>query len=363
MLPAGQGDFFIIEFGEKELHYILIDGGDKAGSIFYKYALTFFAKNNKLVDAIIFTHIDDDHICGALSALHTMSTLPPIHKIYLNTGMSIEQRFGISIEKEKPEMVEIEYLHKKHKSHGVAKALSLWEWFVEQELINKLQPCVKMGDTLEIGEAKLKIISPGERQLLKYLKHWKNELEKEQNKGSHTHAAKVEKKNDLASYIEENIGGKITVTNASSIAFIFEYEDYKLAFLGDADPSVCAEGIMECYKGCVGVNLIKVPHHGSAHNYSEELYTLLNSQKFLLSTNGKNNKPHPFFLAKLFEKYPNAQVFCNMPWFETYGFTEADKEKYLLGDNPNIILLKDKILLENGLCICGDIKSLGTRNS
>lgn len=56
MLPAGRGDFFIIEFGENgSEHYIFIDGGDLTGTPFYKKALSVIKEKKKKIDAVFFT--------------------------------------------------------------------------------------------------------------------------------------------------------------------------------------------------------------------------------------------------------------------------------------------------------------------
>ena len=51
------------------------------------------------------------------------------------------------------------------------------------------------------------------------------------------------KKKNLADLMNENLVTDPSINNASSIAFIFEYQNIKLAFLGDAKPSVCLQGI------------------------------------------------------------------------------------------------------------------------
>lgn len=50
-------------------------------------------------------------------------------------------------------------------------------------------------------------------------------------------------KQNLTDLMRVQSGTDSSVNNASSIAFLFEYQDIKGAFLGDSKPSVCMEGL------------------------------------------------------------------------------------------------------------------------
>ncbi len=355
MLPAGRGDFFIIEYGDdQENHSVFIDGGDASGMAVYKKILTYYYTQKKIIDALIFTHIDDDHIAGALSAISSMKQLPEIQKIYLNTGKGTADRLGISAVSDFPEQEERSYIHVGHKQHTVHRALSLLDLLKEKGLADKIADTLCLGDSLSIGAAALKIISPGEKQLQRYLKQWN----KEEKKLGLQHAGKYRKlMGNLCTYADKVVKEDTSPSNGSSIAFLFEYEGKRLAFLADAFPSVCMEGILKFYPSGTCTDFVKIPHHGSSHNYSKELYTLLGTDHFLLSTNGKGQgktqHPDPEFLGKLFRQFPKAQIYCNINWMKDYGFADDDRKRYLNMGNPQIIYLKDDIILPSGLIIRG----------
>lgn len=351
MLPAGRGDFLIIEFldglGE---HYIFMDGGDKSAAALYKGALTWMKSKNKCIDAIIFTHNDDDHICGALCAIMDMKELPFIKKIYIILGRTIQKRFHLRSELEYPETEEKEYLHVKSTQHSTKRALTLAECFKKMELENQVADCVCMGDIISIGRAQIKIISPGLKQLEEYLYKWNQEI-KDAEHIFHS-ANKVEIKRDLSYYTMEPEQKDGSVSNGSSIAFLFEFDEMRLAFLGDAHADVCVEGISKFYSSSVKTDIVKVSHHGSKYSYSDKLYQMLQTDYYLLSTKGTVKHPSPIFLGKLLGHNQSAQIICNGQWIKRYGFSEEDTERYISGKNPHIYQIRGKKLLSPELVIC-----------
>lgn len=352
MLPAGRGDFLIIEFlDELGEHYIFIDGGDKSAAALYKSALTWIKRKNKRIDAIIFTHNDDDHICGALCAIMNMKDMPVIKKIYFILGRTIQKRFHLKSETAYPETEEKEYLHVRSVQHSTKHALTLDEGLKAMGLENQMEDCVCMGDVIPIGRAQIKIISPGLRELEEYLNKWNQEIKEVENK-SHS-ADKAESKVDLSYYAMEPEQRDGSVSNGSSIAFLFEYDEIRLAFLGDAHAEVCAEGLSKFYPSTVKTDMVKVSHHGSKYSYSDKLYRLLQTNYYLLSTKGTVKHPCPVFLGKLLGQNQSAQIICNGQWIRGYGFSEKDAKQYLNGKNPHIYQIRGKKIISPQLAVCG----------
>lgn len=354
MLPAGKGDFFIIQYIDKmKEHFIFIDGGDKSAAYIYKAALTWINKENKCIDAIIFTHNDDDHICGALCAIMATETLPEIGRIYITLGKEIEKRFQIKALQEYPESEKKEYLHSKNVQHSSRQAVTLEEYFKEIGLEDRIEGCVCMGDRILVGDAEIKIISPGLKQLENYLNRWNQEI-KDEKSGQHMSARK-QNKLDLSCYVTQSVPKDTSVSNGSSIAFIFEHNGIKIAFLGDAYADVCVEGISKFYplSDTLKVDAVKISHHGSAHNYSDKLYQLLLTEHYLLSTQGTTKHPSPVFLGKLFNQNKCARILCNGSWMRDYGFSEGDLARYLNKETPRIYQLEHKEYISQGLILCG----------
>lgn len=86
----------------------------------------------------------------------------------------------------------------------------------------------------------------------------------------------------------------VTSANKSSIAFLFEYGNKKLLFLGDAVSSQISSelrkmGYSEEFP--LGVDACKIMHYGSKHNTSKELIKVIDCKKYLIS--GKRGTQRP----------------------------------------------------------------------
>lgn len=141
-----------------------------------------------------------------------------------------------------------------------------------------------------------------------------------------------------------------SLSNGASIAFLFEFEKIRIAFLGDAYPSVCIDGLLKlgysCKKPCC-VDLVKLSHHGSKYNCSDKLFQILRTQNYLLSTDGRSGKlPNKTMIAKLLHSCDSATIYCNYSWWKksiySSFFTEEDREKWLVTGNLNLIELSSE---------------------
>ena len=88
VLPADEGDFIVVSYGERLEHHILIDGGLENSGDDYAEIIKDIAKKKQKIDAVILTHIDSDHIQGAIKGISLVSKeilKQTIRNIYFNT--------------------------------------------------------------------------------------------------------------------------------------------------------------------------------------------------------------------------------------------------------------------------------------
>lgn len=88
------------------------------------------------------------------------------------------------------------------------------------------------------------------------------------------------------------------VINWSSIAFVINCDDYSALMLGDGYPCTIIDCLKQKGYNCDNRNLVvdyvKVSHHGSCNNISNEMLDMIVCDKFLLSTNGGSGSScHP----------------------------------------------------------------------
>jgi hypothetical protein len=108
--------------------------------------------------------------------------------------------------------------------------------------------------------------------------------------------------------------------NGSSIAILFEFAGRRLLLAGDAPPGAVAEGLRRLgYSPEVPVELdaLKLAHHGSRANTSDELLELVRCDRYLVSTNGvRFGHPDKECLARVIwanRERPDTALYFNYP--------------------------------------------------
>ncbi len=389
LLPALQGDFIWIHYGEEgDWHNIIIDGGTARMQGEVRNTLEhIMIDRDEQIDAIFLSHIDSDHIGGLVTEMPLVDEdvlKEKLKAVYMNTGRGIRKKLGIAAAQLEEENVEdsIE-TEDESNNYSVAEAIS-WMKFLEKSGFTEkeegdtteegLHEYTLMGDTLEIGGAKLEIISPGEKELRNLVeKKWEPYKVNAQESGNYDNDTEKVLPEFCAQNLEELQKEKLkyesSVNNKSSIAFLFRYgDDVAIAFLGDAAAGICVDGLTACGYGKkprVKVDAVKIAHHGSNHNMSDRLLAAFDTNLYMVSTNGENpngglDVPHKTTVAHLLKAHKDSDVtlLCNYNWKEdSYRdeyFTEQDKRDYLDNGKLNVhCLTDDEYSVKEGLVIYG----------
>ena len=86
-----------------------------------------------------------------------------------------------------------------------------------------------------------------------------------------------------------------SITNLSSIMFLVEFEGKRMLFTGhglgsDIVESLSQSGLLDS-QGKVHVDILKVPHHGSERNVSEQFFKTVTANTYVVSANGRDDNP------------------------------------------------------------------------
>lgn len=339
---ASFGDTFFVEIKDSESNEtnILIDCGkgfQRDGLLFLK---EFNKKKNKKIDRFIITHYDDDHIAGAYSFLteNGVSEAPniiQIEQVWLNTfrHLQFSKRSATPVSEDNLQKINLfkaAYTNNiptgEEGEIGSAQALSLgrlvyghkYVWNADfsglacvggqqvtlsnKEVITILTPTIEKLRALETEFiAKLKAVHgliPNDEQHFDdayelYTKAINLENREESQISNVNRELTVELLREMpgkANYVRDE-----SVGNGSSISFILEADGKRLLFLADAhaEDVITALGRFSGGKPLV-FDAIKVAHHGSFRNNKPELFDLIDSSKFIFSTNGKHpSHVHP----------------------------------------------------------------------
>jgi len=165
----------------------------------------------------------------------------------------------------------------------------------ENDIVFGLEP-------LDFYGMKLFILSPSSRKLKKLREKYERNLalplEKQENEAISIAKAVVQddyhiklKDFDLSKWKEDK-----SIENGSSISILTEYNDIRVLWLADSHPSDIVNslrrlGFNEDNK--IVCEWVKVTHHGSKANNSDELYSLIDCKNYLFSADGKNKHKLP----------------------------------------------------------------------
>lgn len=332
-LQALHGDSILItNESENGTSKILIDGGPpyafkarkpgdhRDGKL--KKALDELLEANQKIDLVILTHVDDDHIGGLLRAFEHPDYLPKITKrILFNSGQLIYEHFNLP----NNALNEIHGNFDANPQTSINQGISFEKFISDHQLWDR--QLIKQSSTYQLSDLTLRFLSPNESALEKLLNTWTLE-----QTSSFTSAANTDYR---FSYDELLASDSFTqdqsIPNGSSLSFILEKGDLRLAFLGDAHPNIVIEGLQKfgyTEANPLKAKLVKISHHGSKGNTNLELLKLIETDKYVVSTDGsKHGLPDKLTFARIHSINPNATILFNYPHLITDIFTKSEREK------------------------------------
>ena len=270
------------------------------------------AERNEKVDIFV-THIDGDHIRGLIKGIG-ISNAEVLKKcvdtIYFNNKKDILDKFRIdSISSEGLEESIKTYIPS-GKGYSISEAVSLLEILKKKEIDDKIDGCVFAGRNICIAGASLKIVSPSDKELIQFVTKCTKKVDED---GAVTKGYSANMPQNLNIDLKDLMNEKFppadsSITNRVSIGFIFEYDDAKIAFWGDAVAPVICRGLKRFgINSEFEVDAVKTSHHGSSRNISNQLLNLIKTDTYLISSNGRTLKgqltvPGKLGIAKMLKK-------------------------------------------------------------
>ncbi|MGH0830069.1 MBL fold metallo-hydrolase [Bacillus pretiosus] len=346
MYPAKNGDCFLISVGDIEKKHILIDCGYvDTYERFLKKDLLEIAQRNEKINLMIVTHIDSDHISGAMKFIeeNNKDKFIEIAEIWFNAyrHLQISKKDSIELKDSEKDILEREVAlgksyFKRANQDEIAKdeisakqgstlgALLLQGKYNWNGKFDGKAIITKNNQYITIDNFKINVLSPNEDKLNKLGEDWVKELRKKKwnftinenelfddayefmqlmsEDESTTTVSEISKKNQekvikLEEYIEKEYPIDGSVNNGSSIAILIEINKRKLLFLADAHPDIILDKLRGI--GEDNFDLVKVSHHGSLKNTTNELAGILCSTRYLFSANGVKKHPNPQTIIKL----------------------------------------------------------------
>ncbi len=283
MLPARHGDALWIEWGpHHDRHRMLIDGGPTTAYEDVRRRIEQLDVAERQLDLMVVTHIDLDHIGGAIELLQDEALGMRYEDVWFN---------------------DYRHLSDEPATRGALQGEFLANVLTDSELPwnqafgggpvrvepNRPLPRVRLH-----GGLTLVLLSPTPEKLLSLRSEWEKTLEDAKAKADERAAREAGAESTRGKRIV--FGGDSSKANGSSIALILEYLDERWLLAGDAHDDVLLSGLMrygrEVDERPVRLDGFKLPHHGSARNITQDLLAAIDCPRFLVSTSGAYFK-HP----------------------------------------------------------------------
>lgn len=328
-LPAFNGDCILISFEyEGKSKNILIDGGvPRAYQRHLKPQLEELIQKGENIDLLIVTHIDDDHI-GGIKELYqdTGFSKDFIKEVWFNSGDLLSDYFNT---KRDPARA-VEIIKDDQTSMSVGQGNTLEKALIKEKS-NWIQEitCVFEGKINFLGLS-ITVLSPNEEQLKKLHDHWETEMNKK---------VKMSKEHDdfnipISELVNRKFNEDKAIPNGSSIALLLEADNKSILLLGDAHPSIISNSLEKLQLASEGnklkLDLVKVSHHASKGNTSPKLLSLIECNKFVISTDGsQHGLPDKEAIARIIASHNNSTIYFNYDEISKGIFTSEDKESYV----------------------------------
>lgn len=264
-LKAGSGDSILINVNAQN---ILIDGGNDDNQLLIQ--LDAIYSKGEVLDLVIITHHDEDHILGILNFLKELQ----------------KERFG-----DPKTFVKKILFNSPRKVLGIEipasdNFLSYRQACDVEELITELKlnwdVCTKETEPIKFGATVFNFLSPISSDLTKYSKQEGAFLSNHYRSDWNSSIKELLLNVDDASLDQ-------SLPNQTSIVVLIEDKEKRVLLTGDVTPkrlnTVITEYLKELGKDELALDYMKLPHHGSYRSLSKDTLSRIKCSSFIISTN------------------------------------------------------------------------------
>jgi beta-lactamase superfamily II metal-dependent hydrolase len=281
VFDAQDGDCILIRCIGEEPYNILIDAGrrgtEQAIEAYYKT----LAPAERSIDLFVVTHIDSDHLAGAIGVAESAFLSPLVKEVWFNGPQHL---YGSTADVTEMSVAEAFRFCRAIRARG-------WSW---NGLFDE-GPVVRGASVRPVSGLSLDVLSPGQEQLRKLGKHWERELRRMKNRTVKQVVEMGQGELNVAELAKAPYRRDTSAVNASSIVLLVQHGDHRILMTADCPAELLLKGLLSP----VEVDVCKFPHHGSGSNFSHELADRIKAACWIVSANGTNSHPEPASIARM----------------------------------------------------------------
>jgi beta-lactamase superfamily II metal-dependent hydrolase len=313
VIQARYGDCLILESGSgKRRKHILIDGGP--GRVYHPYLrgeLEDITASGGQIDLLVLTHVDNDHVLGLLEMMNALKEAQEqgqpgavrVRRLWHNAFKKILPQAG-----KEADVLEEEFTFspitgpeqegettggfpppEEPLSFGIGEGIRLAEVDVTLKIPrnhgfpNELIMLDPARQPVRLGSTKLWVLGPPEANLERLRNTWLKWIDQKAGRVS------------FAPGQEAVVRPDDSVNNLSSIILLAEASRRRILLTGDARSKDIILGLEQVGLltpgGTIHVDILKLPHHGSARNCVGELFDRVLADIYVISADGRHHNP------------------------------------------------------------------------
>jgi len=322
VLKAKKGDSLMLHYGDKNSPgLVIIDGG--SSGVFRSSLLPkleeiklerLAVKLPLIIDLIMVSHIDDDHIKGILEFIqHTKTSIGEKFKVSNLWHNSFDDIIGNRSE-------ELQNIATQEIGTASLTSMSLNECDWNNVLNKLILASVPQGrqlasearglqipinspfkglilsknskDPVQLtpgSDLTFKIISPDKKEMDSLQETWDEVLEEK----------KLGKPIQVVEYLDKS------VPNLASLVVLVELEGKRILFTGDARGDIILRDLKNGEyldeNGKLIVDVLKLPHHGSSNNVEQDFFDTIVGDHYIISGDGSHGNPNVETFKMLFD--------------------------------------------------------------
>ncbi len=303
VIQADYGDCLILEIGpDGQAGHVLVDGGpDGVYTNHLKPELQAIAARGGKIDLMVLSHVDEDHVVGLVDLMSDLATAQnqgkqpfiKIQRLWYNT---FRQTLGANGDLAGPFAAFAASAGvpaaMQHFAYSVTQGEDLWK---ASEILdvpcnagfsNGLVLLAGAPGPVEVEGLRLWVLGPSQPNLKQYEKDWAAWYAKHKDNPFGAGASRQAREIDRS------------VTNLSSIMFLAEAAGRCILMTGDGRGDDLVEGLKQAglmSAGSLHVDVLKVPHHGSLRNNSQQFFEQVTASQYVISAGKHKNDGNPDF--------------------------------------------------------------------